>query len=400
MLSMLKPEDMDGSFGKTYLETYLDHLEFTAQQIQADDHFSQESQETWAMIFRVKGKLAECLRQRRQANRCQLLKSLACEEWQLDEMMEKDPSMDLRTPDEFILYWYVYGYFPNDMSLEDMGRTRQAVQHQLNQLICCRETAGAFEAYCRRRLEAQLRQLQIMIDEIFRQDFTKEVPKDTEDFLTWQDDEGEDEEEAFEHPDGGPIYLAFIPGEPEHPEDMTIPELSLEIEKQEFNLYCLKSVENGEEGTEKPFLWYSSVESVRELLSRLRGLLRQRLLEVLGVEAEEASAPTEFQDGDLPILYGGDELVRPEDIAASWYLSNSFPLITSCEKMQQVEAELKRQQTALEAEEPALENEAEHALWQFCLEQRAVQLDEIQTMMWNQATDWGEWDLEEDSADE
>lgn len=404
MLAMLKPEKMDERLAMDSL----DELEFTARQLEQDptQEGSEKQQEIAELIGRVKNRLAQCLKRRQKANYRSLCKSNLSQVWQLIKLVDIHPSLVLHEPDDFILYWYIHGGFPCDMSLWDMEQTRRKLESQLNRLSCRGESDSAYASYRREKIETQLQQLQDMREQSFQKACGAETSADIEDSHIWQE---EGEEEAFESPDDegeegledsevGPVYLAFLPEEPEHPEDMTILELAWEIEKQEYTLFELKSVEHGEEGTEKPFLWQESVDSISASLTNLRELLRQRLLEALGVEAEDPSVPEEFQDGDLPILLSGDELERPEDIVASWYLSDSFPLIVSGEKLLLVEAELKRQQAKLEAEEP--EDEAEHAVWQFLWEQRAEQLEQIQTMMRNQADQWEFVDLEEEPVDE
>ena len=393
MLTMLKPEDMDEMLAMDYL----DELEFSARQMAGD--LSQEDtetrQKTEELIGRVKERMEKCLKQRQEANYRTLRKSNLSQAWRLKKLVDACPSLVLHEPDDFILYWYVHGEFPCGMSLWDMGQTRRKLETRLNRLRCGEESDSTFVAYRREKINGQLQQLQEMTEAFPHTAWREEAYDYGEEALECPD---EDTEVGHEGSDGEPVFLYLIPDEPEHPEDMTIPELAWEIEKKEYNLFELKSAENGEEGRERPIFWQESVDYGNALLRRLRGLLRQRLLEALGAEVEDSSVPAEFQDGELPILLGGDKLDRPEDIVASWYLSDSFPLIVSGEKLLLVEAELKRQQAKLEAEEP--EDETEHAVWQFRMEQRAEQLDEIQNMMWNQATDWEEWDPEEDSADE
>ncbi len=382
MQDQVKVEEMDGKMAMDHL----DELEFAARQLENDP--SQEGQEErkkiGELIDRVKNHLAQCLKRRQDANYRRLRRSNLTKIWRLKKLVEACPSFVLHEPEDFLLYWYVHGEFPCGMSLRDVEQTRQELLSKRNRLTCQEGSDAAYVAYRREKIKAQLQQLRDATETLFRGAF--------------QNKDKENTETSVDRQDGEPICLFVIPEEPEHPEDMTIPELAWEIEKQEYNLFELKSVENGEEGTERPIFWQESADYAKALLSRLRGLLRQRLLEALGVETEDPSVPAEFQDGDLPIFCGGDELERPEDIVASWYLSDSFPLITSCEKMQQVEAELKRQQSQLEAAEP--EDEAEHTVWQFCMEQRAEQLEQIQTMMRNQETDWEFVDLEEEPAEE
>lgn len=384
MLAMLKPENMDEKLAMDSL----DELEFTARQLEKDP--SQKGQEkrqkTAEQMERVKNRLAQCLKQRQKANYRSLWKSNLSQAWQLKKLVDACPSLVLHKPDDFILYWYVHGEFPCGMSLWDMGQTRRKLQSRLDQLICQEGSDSANASYCREKIKAQLQQLQDMQGKSFRKECGAETSTDMEDPFKWL-------EEAS-------TYLFYLPDEPENPEDLTIPELGLEIEKQEYNLFCLKSEELGQEASQKPTNLQEALDSVNACLDRLRTILRQRIEEALGVAAEDPSVPEGFQDGDFPIWFGLGELERAEDIVGCWYLLDDFALIVSCEKLQQVEAELKRQQAALEAEEPALENEAEHGLWEFRREQKAEQLEQIQTMMRNQADDWEYVDLEEEPADE
>lgn len=384
MLTMLKPEDLDERLAMDYL----DELEFTAHQLEKDpsQKDTEKRQKTAELIDQVKKRLAQCLKQRQKANYRRLCKSNFTQIWQLKKLVDACPGLVLHKPDDFILYWYVHGEFPCGMSLWDMGKIRRELQNRLNQLICRKELDSAYATYCREKTKTQLQQLQDMRGVSFRKECGVGAHADMEDSFKWLEKE--------------PPFLFYLPDEPENPEDLTIPELGWEIEKQEYDLLSLKSEENGKVGIGKPFNWQEAVDTVNTCLDRLRTVLRQRIEKALGVAAEDPSVPEGFQDGDFPIWFGLGELERAEDIVAGWYLSDDFPVITSCEKMQQVEAELKRQQAALEAEEPALENEAEHALWQFRMEQRAEQLEQVQNMMWNQADDWEFVDLEEEPADE
>ena len=196
-----------------------------------------------------------------------------------------------------------------------------------------------------------------------------------------------------------PLFLFWILEEPGDTEAMTMPELAYEIEKQEYNLLCLKAVEFGEEGMEKPFNWQDALEQTIETLQQLRLVLEQRMEEALGVQEDEflcdEDQPEEFRDQGLSAWAASSELETAEDILACWHVSECFPFSLSFEKLQLTEQTLTAQINALEAEEAAYEERDALDFWRFRRDIQAEQLEQIQSMMWNDALDDAEWVPEE-----
>ena len=190
--------------------------------------------------------------------------------------------------------------------------------------------------------------------------------------------------------DQPPYFLFWLPEELGDAESMTMPELAYEIEKQEFTLLCLKAVEFGKEGTEKPFNWRDALDQTIEALQKLRLILEQRMDEALGTQEDEFlcedDQPEEFRDHGLTTWAASSELKSTDDTLACWHLSDCFPFGLSFEKLQLAEQTLKAQIEALEAEEAAYEERNALDFWRFRMDIRAEQLEQIQTTLYQH--DW------------
>lgn len=196
-----------------------------------------------------------------------------------------------------------------------------------------------------------------------------------------------------------PAFLFWILEEPGDTEAMTMPELAYEIEKQNYNLSCLKAVEFGEECIDKPSNWLDLMDQTTGALQQLRLSLEKRMEEALGVQTEELPCqedqPEEFRDQGLSAWVSGRELENPEDLLACWHISNCFPFGLSSETLQLLEQTLTAQINALEAEEAAYEERDALEFWRFLRDHQAEQLEQIQTMMRNDSIDGEEWISEE-----
>lgn len=196
-----------------------------------------------------------------------------------------------------------------------------------------------------------------------------------------------------------PAFLFWILEEPGDTEAMTMPELAYEIEKQNYNLSCLKAVEFGEECIDKPSNWLDLMDQTTGALQQLRLSLEKRMEEALGVQTEELPCqedqPEEFRDQGLSAWASGRELENPEDLLACWYLSDAFPWGLDFEQMVQILQKLKEQMETLEAEESEYEELDALDLWRFRRDIKAEQLEQIQTMMRQFELDEESWDLEE-----
>lgn len=199
--------------------------------------------------------------------------------------------------------------------------------------------------------------------------------------------------------DQQPHFLFWLPEEMGDAESMTMPELAHEIEKQECALLCLKAVEFGKEGTEKPFNWSDALDQTTQTLQRLRLILEQRMDETLGTQEDalpcEDDQPEEFRDHGLTVWAASSELESVDDILACWHLSDCFPFGLSFEKLQLIEQALKAQIETLEAEEAAYENRNALDFWRFRMDIHAEQLEQIQTMLYQHDLDSDPWYPEE-----
>lgn len=194
-------------------------------------------------------------------------------------------------------------------------------------------------------------------------------------------------------------FLFWLPEETGDAESMTMPELAYEIEKQEFNLLCLKAVEFGKEGTEKPFNWRDALDQTTQTLQQLRLILEQRMDEALGAQEDELlcedDQPEEFRDHGLTAWAASSELKSTDDTLACWHLSDCFPFGLSFEKLQQTQQALKAQMNKLEAEEAAYEERNALDFWRFRMDIRAEQLEQLQTMLYQYDLDCDSWYPEE-----
>lgn len=284
------------------------------------------------------------------------------------ENLERYPSAGLKDAQDYILYRYVMGYFPEDMERYEIEKTELELRDQkaaLNEMVPVEfEEAWQYQFWVQ-RMETLDQQLEELADLKSRC-----IPDDWDGVRM---DECADEDE-----DGSAVCLFWIPDVTEEPENMLILELTEEIERQEYNLACLKAVEHGEEGVEKPFNWAGAVESVTALIQKLRGALEQRLTEAQGER-----------------LHAGVEKTPADEIIAGWYLDEFFPGELSNEQMMKVESWLREELSALEYEESGYERLDQMELWQYRWDLKAEQLEQIQNMMWNSALDGEVWAPEE-----
>lgn len=196
-----------------------------------------------------------------------------------------------------------------------------------------------------------------------------------------------------------PAFLYWILEKPGDTEAMTMPELAYEIEKQNYNLSCLKAVEFGEECIDKPSNWLDLMDQTTDALQQLRLSLEQRMEETLGVQTEELPCeeeePEEFKDLGITAWAAGSELENPEELLACWHIGNCFPFDLSWEMLQLLEQTLKARMEAFEVLESAYEQRDALEFWRFLWDNLAEQLDQIQTMMRNYSIDDEEWVPEE-----
>lgn len=167
-------------------------------------------------------------------------------------------------------------------------------------------------------------------------------------------------------------------------ESMTMPELACEIEKQKYNLHCLKTAKLGKEDRVIPINWQDLVEQATERLQQLRLSLEQRMWEVLGVPENERPCdddqPREFQDGGFAAWAAGRDLESADDVLAFWHLSDCFPFGLSIEKLNLIEQTLKAQTESLEAEEAACEDRNALDFRHFLMDIRSTQLEQVQNL--------------------
>lgn len=186
--------------------------------------------------------------------------------------------------------------------------------------------------------------------------------------------------------DRRPCFLFWMSEELGDAESMTMPELAYEIEKQEFTLLCLKAVEFGKEGTEKPFNWGDALDQTIEALQKLRLILEQRMDEALGTREDEFlcedDQPEEFRDHGLTAWAASKELKNPENLLACWHVSDCFPFGLSFGTLQRIEQALNTQLRNLEAEETAYEERNALDFWRFRVDIRAEQLEQVQNLMY------------------
>lgn len=167
-------------------------------------------------------------------------------------------------------------------------------------------------------------------------------------------------------------------------ESMTMPELACEIEKQKYNLHCLKTAKLGKEDRVIPINWQDLVEQATERLQQLRLSLEQRMWEVLGVPENERPCdddqPSYFQDGGFAAWAAGRDLESTDDVLAFWHLSDSFPFGLSIEKLNLIEQTLKAQTESLEAEEDSCEDRNALDFRHFLMDIRSTQLEQVQNL--------------------
>lgn len=273
------------------------------------------------------------------------------------------PSMGLKKPEDFILYWYVHGEFPNDMDSYDMEKVRRELQDMLDELLDDEEGDEYWSYQCDQK-ETQLTQIKEMIGRC--------IPEDDGVRMDHADEDA-----------GEPIFLAHLFFAPDTAE-LNQPELVGAIEQMQCHLLSRESEREGDD------LQRSAWEFERAQIHGMLDELNRRILKKLGVVElqSEEEEPEEFrQDHSVTSWIRGSELETAEDIIACWYLSDSFPWGLDFEQMMRIEQKLKEQMETLEAEEAEHEELDALDLWRFRWDIKAEQLEQIQTMMRNYTLD-------------
>lgn len=292
----------------------------------------------------------------------------------LDEIWDRLPGIGLQNEQDYVIYWYVEGCFPEDMEYCEIEKVERELRDRLDWLS--EDLPLKIEPWEYRLWKYRQKLLTDQLDELA----LLKRQNDRDDWDDWDDWDGvRMNENADEDEEGSPVFMFWVPDEPEDPESLTMEELIAQIEKQQFILLGLKEVEFGAEGIDRPFNWQEGVDRVNALLEKLHGLLEQRMTEVQGVRIHADMGDKE----------------TPEEIIAGWYLNECFPSDLNAEEMMQVERKLREQLTALEDEESEYEEADNLELWKYRRDLKANLIDDIQTMMWHYDLNGEEWTLEE-----
>ena len=284
-----------------------------------------------------------------------------CGDWV--NYVDSCPSMGLQKPEDFILYWYVHGEFPNDMDSYDLEKVRRELQDLLDELW--EENEGdAYWAYQCSQRQAQLARIREMISRC--------IPED----------DGVRMEHAEEE-NGEPFIFAELFFAPDTAE-LNQKELVGAIEQMQCHLLSREREREGD--ALQRSAWEFERSQIREMLDELnRRILRK--LGVVELQSDE-EGPKEFrQDHSITSWVRGSELETAEDIIACWYLSDDFPWGLDFEQMVLLQQKLKEQMETLEAEESEYEELDALDLWRFRRDIKAEQLEQIQTIMWNYTLD-------------
>lgn len=273
------------------------------------------------------------------------------------------PSMGLKEPEDFIIYWYIHGEFPNDMDSCDVEKVRRELQDMLDELLEDEEGDEYWSYQCQQK-KVQLVQIKEMIG--------RYIPEDDGVRMEHAD---EDEGEA--------VFLAHLFFAPDTAE-LNQKELVGAIEQMQCHLLSRESERDGDA------LQRSAWEFEQSQIQGMLDELNRRILRKLGIVEirNEEDEPEEFrQDHSVTSWFHGGELETTEDIIACWYLLDYFPWRLSFEQMMRIEQKLKEQMETLETEEAEYEELDALGLWRFRRDIKAEQLEQIQTMMWNYTLD-------------
>lgn len=276
------------------------------------------------------------------------------------------PSMGLMKPEDFILYSYVHGEFPNDMDSCDMEKVRRELQDQLDALLEDEEGDEYWSYQCEQK-RVQLAQIKELVERCIPEDDGVRM------------DHGEEDA-------GEPVFLAHLFFAPDTAE-LNQRELVGAIEQMQCHLLSRESEREGDA------LQRSAWEFERSQIQGMLDELNRRILRKLGVVElqSEEDEPEEFrQDHSITSWVRGSELETVEDIIACWYLSDAFPWGLSCDQLLQIQQKLKEQVETLEAEESEYEELDALDLWRFRRDIKAEQLEQVQTKMRNCGSDCGE----------
>ena len=309
--------------------------------------WQEELRQTKLLIEEIKDEMVERIRAIRDQN-CR-------RDWV--NYVDSCPSMGLQKPEDYILYWYVHGEFPNDMDSYDLEKVRRELQDMLDELLDDEEGDEYWSYQCDQK-ETQLARIQEMIDRCIPEDDGVRMDPAEED-------------------EGEPFILAELFFAPDM-EELNQQELVEAIEQMQYHLLSLESEREGD--TLQQSAWEFERSQIREMLDELN----RRILRKLGaVELQsEEEEPKEFrQDHSITSWARGSELEKAEDIIACWYLSDDFPWGLDFEQMVLLQQKLKEQLETLEAEESKYEELDALDLWRFRRDIKAEQLEQIQTRM-------------------
>lgn len=301
------------------------------------------------LCAQIKDEMSDHIRCARDAN--------CAADW--NDYVDACPSMGLTRPEEFILYWYIYGEFPWDMEAYDMEKVHRELQDMLAELND--EEGDKYWSYRCEQRQTQLKQIKEMMGRCVPEDDGVRMDKAVWDVVCL------------------PYFGEMFPAG--HTVGKNMQALIASIEQTECFLL------HREDGS-------AEFPVGQEDLQRLLEDLNRCLLEKLGVSEPQNTddGPVEFQqDPSLVCWSRGGELETVEEIIACWYLSECFPLGLSFEQMMGIEQKLKGQMETIEAEEAEYETLNALKLWRFRMDLKAEQLEQIQTAIYQYDLDSDIW---------
>ena len=294
------------------------------------------------LCAQIKDEMSDHIRCARDAN--------CASDW--NDYVDACPSMGLTRPEEFILYWYIYGEFPWDMEAYDMEKVHRELQDMLAELN--EEEGDKYWSYRCEQRQTQLKQIKEMMGRCAPEDDGVRMDKVVWDVVCL------------------PYFGEMFPVG--HLAGKSLQELVASIEQIECFLLHRKA------GSEKETAYQVGQDGLLMLQEELNRCLQEKL----GVAELQNTGdePAEFQgDPSATVWTRGSELNAAEDIIACWYLSECFPWGLCFEQMMGIEQKLKEQMDALEAEEAEYETMDALELWRFRRDIKAEQLEQLQTMM-------------------